>query len=300
MKLGFIGTGHIGNPMAKNLIKAGHQLVVHDLREETAANLIELGATWAGSPRAVAEQCQVVFMSLPGPPEVQTVMLGHGGVLEGASAGTVVFDLSSNAPQMVRLIGERAREQGVTFLDSPVSGGVTGAEKATLAVMVGGDRAAFDAHRELLDAIGSNVFHLGELGAGSVVKLMNNMVNLVFGLVMDEALVTGLKAGIAPELLHQVLSVSSAGALVDRMPGLFRRRFDAPTFTLTLGAKDCGLAVAAGRELGVPMPVAAAAEQVYLWAKGLGLGDKAPAAALLVYERAAGVEVHPEQSSRPA
>ena len=291
MEIGFIGTGNIGNPMARNLIKAGHQLVVHDLREAAAANLVELGARWAESPRAVAEQCGVLFTSLPGPPEVERVVLGPDGILDGARPSTVLFDLSSNAPPVIRAIAARAREHGVTVLDAPVSGGVSGAEKGTLAVMVGGDRAAFEAHRPLLEAIGANIFHLGDVGAGSTVKLMNNLIALAIGPLLQEAVVVGAKAGIAPQTLFEVFSVSSSGPLVRGLPRLFQRQFDDPTFALALAAKDVGLAVATGRDLGVPMPMAATAEQLYLWAKGRGLGDKNSLATLLLYEETAGITV---------
>ncbi|HZU76220.1 MAG TPA: NAD(P)-dependent oxidoreductase [Dehalococcoidia bacterium] len=291
MPTGFIGTGHMGNPMARRLIGAGHQLVVHDLNEAAAANLIELGAQWAGSPREVAERCELIFLSLPGPPEVRQVVLGEDGVLPAARPGTVIFDLSSNAPETVRDLARRASERDVTFLDSPVSGGTVGAERGTLAVMVGGDRAAFEAHRGALEAIGGNVFHLGDSGAGAIVKLMNNMLILSFNCLLDEALVVGQKAGIDPETLHSVLSVSSSAPVLSPMPRLFDRRFDEPTFTLALASKDINLAVQAGTELGVPMPVASAAGQVFQWAKGNGLGGKSPQGVLLQYERAAGVEI---------
>jgi 3-hydroxyisobutyrate dehydrogenase len=271
------------------LIKAGHQLVVHDLREAATANLVELGARWADSPRAVAQQCGVLFTSLPGPPEVERVVLGPDGILEGARPGTVLFDLSSNAPPAIRAIAARAGERGVTVLDAPVSGGVGGAERATLAVMVGGDRTAFEAHRPLLEAIGEHVFHLGEVGAGATVKLMNNLIALSIGPLLQEAVVVGAKAGIAPQTLFEVFSVSSSGPLVRGLPRILRRQFDDPTFTLALAAKDVGLALATGRDLGVPMPMAATAEQLYLWAKGRGLGDKNSLATLLLYEEAAGI-----------
>lgn len=292
MDVGFIGLGNMGNPMARNLIRAGHQLVVYDVRENAAANLIELGARWAASPKAVAEQCRVVFASLPGPPEVERVVLGPDGVLAGAARGSVLFDLSSNAPPVIRRIAAQAADHGVTVLDAPVSGGVGGAEKATLAVMVGGERAAFEAHRELLSAIGANVFHLGAVGSGSVVKLMNNLIALSIGPLLDEAVVVGAKAGIPPATLFEVMSVSSAGPLVRGLPRLFRRNFEDASFALALARKDVGLAVGAGRDLGVPMPVAAAVEQVYEWAKGNGLGDKNSLATLLLYEQAAGIEIH--------
>jgi 3-hydroxyisobutyrate dehydrogenase len=160
--------------------------------------------------------------------------------------------------------------------------------------MVGGDRSAFEAHRDLLGAIGQNVFHLGDVGAGATVKLMNNLIALSIGPLLDEAVVVGTKAGIPPHTLFEVMSVSSAGPLVRGLPRLFKRNFDDPTFTLELAAKDVGLAVGAGRDLGVPMPVAAAVEQVYQWAKGHGLSGMNSLATLLLYEQAAGVEVRAE------
>ncbi|MHB8577800.1 MAG: NAD(P)-dependent oxidoreductase [Dehalococcoidia bacterium] len=291
MEIGFIGLGNMGNPMARNLVRAGHSLTVHDLREDSAANLLELGASWATSPRAVAERCTVLFTSLPGPAEVERVVFGPDGILEGARAGTVLFDLSSNAPSVIRSISQRAAERGVTVLDAPVSGGVRGAREGTLAVMVGGDKPAFDTNLDVLKAIGTNVFHLGGVGNGAVVKLMNNLISLSIGPLLDEAVVTAVKAGIPPRTLFEVMSVSSAGPLVRGMPRLFAREFDDVSFALALAAKDIGLAVGAGRELGVPMPIAAAVEQVFLWAKGSGLAEKNSLATLLLYERAAGVEV---------
>lgn len=291
MRVGFIGTGNIGNPMARNLLKAGHTMVVHDLRERAAANLLELGAEWGSDPAAVASRVEVLFTSLPGPAEVEHVLTAAAGILAGARRGLVYFDLSTNAPSVARRLAAVAAEHGVTYLDAPVSGGVSGAEQATLAVMVGGDRGAFDAHRPLLEAIGANVFHLGEVGAGCTAKLVNNLIALTTGHIINEALVAGVKAGIDAATLYEVMRVSSASRFVAGVPRLLERRFDDPTFTLALGAKDVGLAVALGREHGVPMPVAAAAEQAMLTAVAAGYGDKASSATLLAFEALAGVTV---------
>lgn len=291
MNIGFIGTGNIGNPMARNLIKAGHTLIVHDLREAASANLLELGASWAGSSAEVAARVAVVFTSLPGPVEVERVLTGPDGILAGARPGTVYFDLSTNAPSVARRLAAVAAARGVTYLDAPVSGGVSGAEQATLAVMVGGDREAFAAHRHLLEAIGANVFHLGDVGAGCTAKLVNNLIGLASRHIVNEALVAGVKAGIDARTLYEVMNVSSASAFVQGVPGLLERRFDDPTFTLALAAKDVGLAVGLGRELGVPMPVAAAAEQAMLAAVAAGFGAKGSSATLLAQEELAGVEV---------
>lgn len=290
MRLGFIGTGHIGNPMARNLIKAGHELVVNDLRPDACANLLELGAVWAESPAAVGAQTGVIFTSLPGPAEVEAVLTGAEGILAGARPGTVYFDLSTNAPATARRLAVIAAERGVTYLDAPVSGGVAGAEKGTLAVMVGGDRAAFEAHKPLLEAIGANIFHLGDVGAGCTAKLANNLIALGVSHLINEALVMGVRAGIDAQTLYQVMTVSSASRFVQGVPRLLERAFDAPTFTLALGAKDVGLAVSLGREHGVPMPASAAIEQSLLAAAGAGHGAKASSATLLWLEALAGVE----------
>lgn len=291
MRVGFIGTGNIGNPMARNLIKAGHELVVNDLRESACTNLLELGATWAPGPAAVAAQVEVIFTSLPGPVEVEQVLTGQDGILAGARRGTVYFDLSTNAPATARRLARIAAQHGVTYLDAPVSGGVSGAEKATLAVMVGGDRQAFETYKPLLHAIGANIFHLGDVGAGCTAKLVNNLIALSVGHIINEALTAGVKAGLDARTLYEVMNVSSASRFVQGVPRLLERRFDEPTFTLALATKDVGLAVALGREHGVPMPAAAAVEQAMLAAVASGLGGKASSATLLALEALAGVQV---------
>ena len=290
MEAGFIGTGNMGNPMAGNMLKAGNSLIVHDAKDAAAANLLELGGKWADSPRAVAEQTGVIFFSLPGPPEIEAVLTGANGVLAGAKPGSIVFDLSTQGPATAKRMAAVAAERGVTYLDAPVSGGVGGARAGTLAVMVGGDRAAFDAYKPLLDAIGTNVFHMGEVGAGSTVKLMNNLIALAVQPLIQEAVITGIKAGIAPEKLYEVMSVSSAQNVVRGLPRMLEHDFDTIQFALALANKDVGLAVQLGRELGVPMPVASAAHAVYQWAMGKGYGVKNTGATMLLYEEATGAE----------
>ncbi len=289
MDVGFIGTGNIGNPMCANVIKGGHQVVVNDLVEEHTANLIELGAAWAESPAAVASQCEVVLTSLPGPPEVEAVLRGNEGILEGAEPGLVCFDLSTNLPSTVRRLAERAAEQGVTLLDSPVSNGVVGAERAELAVMVGGGRAAFDRYKPVLECIGNNVFHMGELGMGAMTKIINNMVGLTCMQVLMEASVLAQKAGLDPQQTYEVMSVASARGYVGNMPTMLERNFDDPTFFLQWAAKDVSLAVQAAREEGMPLPLASAAADYLFRAKNRGLGLKSPMATLEAAEEDAGL-----------
>ena len=213
MKIGFIGTGNMGNPMAANLIKAGHQLTVHDLRREAAINLLEMGAEWADSPRR-GRPGQRRGPNQPSRPQGRR---GGGswartGILEGAGSGSVIFDLSTNSPTVVRRLHETCAERGVTLLDSPVSGGTYGAAAGTLAVMVGGDRATFDRFEPTLGAIGSHVVYCGDIGAGSVCKICNNLMSMGIGVLLSEALTLGVKAGVdlAPPLADVIAHSSGS------------------------------------------------------------------------------------------
>jgi 3-hydroxyisobutyrate dehydrogenase len=174
MKLGFIGVGNMGNPMAANLVTAGHSLQVFDIRRESAANLLEAGATWANSPKEAATGVEATFLSLPMPADVERVVLADDGVLAGTKSGGAIFDMSTNSPTVVRSLCDKAKAKGVAFLDAPVSGGVRGARAGTLAIMVGGDKGVFAKYEPALKAIGANVIHCGDIGAGNVVKLVNN------------------------------------------------------------------------------------------------------------------------------
>ncbi len=287
--VGFIGVGNIGNPMCANVIKGGHRVVVNDLVEEHAANLIELGAIWADTPAEVAAQSEVVLTSLPGPPEVTAVLRGASGILEGAEPGLVCFDLSTNLPTTVKILAERAAEHGVTFLDSPVSNGVQGAIDATLAVMVGGDEAAFEKYKPVLECIGSNVFHMGELGMGALTKIINNMVGITSSQVLIEATVIAEASGLDPERAYEVMSVASAQNYVRNMPTLLQRDFDDPPFYLKWAAKDVSLAVQVALEQGIPSPLASAASDMLNRAKNRGHDTKSVLATLLSAEEDAGV-----------
>ena len=287
--VGFIGVGKIGNPMCANVIKGGHRVVVHDLVEEHAANLIELGAIWAESPAQVASQSEVVLTSLPGPPEVTAVLRGADGILEGAEPGLVCFDLSTNLPSTVKMLAERAAERGVVFHDSPVSNGVQGAIDATLAVMVGGDHASFEKYKPVLECIGSNVFHMGELGMGALTKIINNMVSISSIQLLVEATVIAESAGLDAHKAYEVMSVASAQHYVQNMPTLLEREFDDPSFFLKWAAKDVSLAVQVAREHGVPSPMASASSDMLNRAKNRGHDLKSPMATLLSTEEDAGV-----------
>src|SRR6058998_3856083 len=259
MKVGFIGLGTMGRHMASNLMKGGHQLVVNDVRREAAAPHVQAGAVWADSPRAVAEATNVVFTSLPGPPEVESVALGERGLGAGLVAGKAYFDLSTNSPGLVRKIHEVFKKKGIHMLDAPVSGGPRGAESRRLALWVGGDEDIFKRYKPVLDAIGDQPYYVGPIGAGSVAKLVHNCAGYVIQTALAEVFTMGVKAGVEPLGLWKAVR-QGAGARRRTFDGLAEQflpgRFEPATFALRLAHKDVTLAVGLAREHRVPMRLA--------------------------------------------
>jgi len=293
MKLGFIGTGNMGNPMAANLIKAGHQVTVHDLRREAATNLLEMGANWADSPKEAVPGNEVVFTSLPVPRDVEAVVLGENGILEGASSGQVFFDLSTNSPTMVRRLHDECAARGVTLMDSPVSGGTYGAAAGTLAVMVGGDKATFDRFKPTLDAIGTHVVYCGGIGNGAVCKICNNLMSMGTGALLAEALTLGVKAGVDLATLADVINNSTGGSkrLADKFPRfLFKGNFE-PGFATALAAKDVRLATDLGREYGIPMELSNMVDQLHVEALARGWGPEDSDAVAKIQEEKSGIQL---------
>jgi len=295
MRVGFIGLGNMGGPMALNMIKAGHTLTVYDLRREAAELHLAAGAQWADSPASVAAQSEVVVTSLPGPKEVEAVALGEAGILSKLAGGAVYADLSTNSPSVIRQLHATFKAKGIDMLDAPVSGGVPGARNATLAVMVGGKKEVFERIKPVLDAIGDKVTYIGESGAGAVAKLVHNMIAICSTPLLAEAFTMGVKAGVAPESLLKVVEDGAYGQgmlLKGTMPKMvFRGNFDRVTFALKLARKDLGLATEVGRELNVPMPIASLVEQDFLSALANGLGEKDSTAAVTIQEGRANVKV---------
>ena len=295
MRIGFIGLGNMGGPMALNVLKAGHTMVVTDLRHELAKPHLALGAVWADTPRAVAQASEVVFTSLPGPREVEAVALGPGGILEGAARGTLYVDLSTNSATLIRKIHGVCAARGVDVLDAPVSGGVPGARSGKLAVLVGGDEALYRRVKPVLDAIGDKVTWVGAIGCGTVAKLVHNMVSACSRMAIAEGMTLGVKAGVAPEVLLDALSKSSFGqmrVLKDMIPNtVFPGAYDDVNFALKLLRKDVGLATELGREYHVPMMIAAIAEQQLEEALRRGWGDKDSMTFFKLQEERAGVEL---------
>ncbi len=293
MKVGFVGLGNMGNPMAANLVKAGHELTVHDLRREAATNLLEMGANWADVPKDVVPGNDVVFTSLPVPRDVEAVVLGDNGILEGSDASTVYMDLSTNSPTVIRRLHDICADKGVTVMDAPVSGGVYGAAAATLAVMVGGDRAVFDRMKPTLDAIGSHVVYCGPIGNGMVCKICNNLLSMGIGVLMTEALTLGVKAGVDLATLADVIANSSGGnrRLVEKFPRyLFKGNFE-PGFATALAAKDVRLATDLGREYGIPMELSNLVDQRHVEAMFRGWGPEDSDAVSKIQEEKAGIQL---------
>jgi 3-hydroxyisobutyrate dehydrogenase-like beta-hydroxyacid dehydrogenase len=256
MPIGFIGLGMMGAGMASNLQKAGHKLVVHDLRRQSASHHLAAGAEWADSPRAVAEKCDVVFTSLPTPSDVEAVGFGADGLVHGFGKGAAWFDLSTNSVSLVREMHAKLAEQGIALLDAPVSGGPRGANSGKLAIWVGGDEALFNKHKAVLDAMGDQARYIGPIGAGSVAKLVHNLSGAAVNVALAEAFTMGVKAGIEPLALWAAIRQGAGGRarMFDRMGGQFLTgRYDPPDFALRLLHKDVSLACQLGREVGVPM-----------------------------------------------
>ena len=294
MKVGFIGLGTMGRHMAASLMKAGHELVVHDVRREAAVPHLEAGAGWADTPRGVAEATEVVFTSLPGPPEVEAVALGAEGLLAGLAAGKVYFDLTTNSPALVRRIHDAFKAREIHMLDAPVSGGPRGAETRRLALWVGGDEEVFNRYKPVLDAIGDQPYYVGPIGAGSIAKLAHNCAGYVIQTALAEVFTLGVKAGVDPLALWKAVRQGAVGrrrsfdGLVDQfLPG----RFDPAAFALRLAHKDVTLAVSLGREHKVPMRLANVTLEEMTEALNRGWGERDSRVAMLLQEERTGVEI---------
>ena len=293
MKVGFIGTGNMGNPMAVNLVKGGHDVTVHELRREAATNLLEMGAHWAGSPKEATAGSEIVFTSLPGPRDVDAVALGEDGIMEGAVPGSIHIDLSTNSPTAIRRLHQVCGEKSVIVMDAPVSGGVFGAAAGTLAVMVGCDRAVFDRVKPTLDSIGTHVVYCGPIGNGAVCKLCNNLLSMGIGMMLTEALTLGVKAGVDLAVLADVITNSSGGCkrLTEKSPRyLFKGNFE-PGFATALAAKDVRLATELGREYGIPLELSNLVDQRHVEALLRGWGPEDSDAVSKIQEEKAGVQL---------
>jgi 3-hydroxyisobutyrate dehydrogenase len=299
MDIGFIGVGNMGAGMANNLLKAGYTLTINDLQRDRAAPLLEQGARWGETPRQVAAQSEITFTSLPGPVEVEAVATGQEGILVGARQGTVYIDLSSNSPTLVRRMHAIFRDRGIHMLDAPVSGGVIGARSGRLAVMVGGDEAIYQQVKPVLDAIGDNVVYCGNIGAGSVCKLVHNCIAAITAQAISECFTLGVKAGVDVKALWETTRRGAFGrgaGGIHTLPenwfqGDFEPDWDKGFFSTALMRKDVGLATQLAREFNVPMALANLAEQELVQAINRGWGGAPTTKVRLLQEERADVQV---------
>lgn len=291
-KIGFIGLGIMGNPMAKNLLKAGYGLTVYDIVPERVDDLVEAGAQAGSSSRSVAEKSEIIITMLPNSPEVREAVLGENSVLDGARPGTILIDMSSIAPLASREIAAKAKEKGVVMLDAPVSGGEPKAIDGTLAIMVGGPEDTFEKVKEILSVMGASVTRVGEIGSGNVTKLANQMIVALNIAAMSEAMVLATKAGVNPEKVYQAIRGGLAGSTVldAKMPLVLDGNFT-PGFRIELHIKDLMNALDTAHELGIPVPLSSAIMEVMQSLKVDGKGSDDHGGIIQFYEQLAKVEV---------
>lgn len=289
MKIGFIGLGIMGKPMSKNLLKAGYELMVRDLNQAAVDELVALGAQEAKSGAEVAAACETIITMVPNSPHVRAAVLGEEGVIETAKPGTVLIDMSSIDPVESKSIGAALAEKGIEMLDAPVSGGEPKAIDGTLSVMVGGKKELFDKYRELLSAMAGSVVYVGELGAGNIAKLANQMIVAINIAAMSEALTFAKKAGADPELVYQAIRGGLAGSTVldAKAPMVLNRNFK-PGFRIELHIKDLTNALNAAHSVTSPVPITAQLMEIMQTLKADGLEKEDHAAIAKYYEKLAG------------
>jgi 2-hydroxy-3-oxopropionate reductase len=284
-RVGFIGLGIMGMPMAQNLMQAGYSLTVHNRSPQKAEQLGAEGASVAASPKEVAHQSDILITMLPDSPQVREVVAGEDGVLEGIGEGTLLIDMSTISPVVTQELSEALKEKGASMLDAPVSGGDVGAIEGTLSIMVGGEEEDFERARPLFEAMGKTITHVGPTGAGQVVKAANQVVVALTIEALSEALVLGFAGGVSAE---KVLDVLSGGLAANKVMEVKREKFLShsfePGFRSELHHKDLGIALAAGREYGVVLPVTAIVDQMLLSMRRKGWGGEDHSALLRVIE----------------
>ena len=293
--IGYIGLGKMGTPMAVNIQKAGYPMVVYDVREAATKPLLDGGARLASSPAEVARLSDVIFTSLPRPQEVEEVITGPGGILEGIKDGAIYLDLSTCGPDLLRGLEPEFSRKGVHVMDSPVLSSPVDAITRQVIVMVGGEQNIFERVHPILDAFADKVVYAGDLGAACVCKLVHNMISIVVQEVVAEGLTVGVKAGVGLPALLDSGGRGVVGFMRDRLAStVFSGQFEPPVFTLALARKDLGLATELGRGNSVPMPVANLVEQIMVQAMNRGWAEKDRTIAFTLQEESAGVQVRGE------
>lgn len=293
MKIGFVGLGIMGKPMVKNLLKAGHEVVVFDIARENMENVATAGAQSADSAKAVAEQCAVIITMLPNSPHVKTVVLGDNGVLEGADDGAILIDMSSIAPQVSQEIERACAEKGVKMIDAPVSGGEPKAIDGTLSIMVGGDKTVFEQVKDdILLKMGSSAVWCGNIGAGNTTKLANQVVVALNIAAVAEALTLAKKSGVDPELVFEAIKGGLAGSTVmnAKAPMMIAGNIE-PGFKIDLHIKDLANALDTGHDMGSPLPLAAAVMEMLQTLKADGFGQNDHSALAEYYAKVSGTKI---------
>ncbi len=282
----------MGKPMSKNLLKAGHEVVVCDLNHGAVEEVVAAGAQSAATPRDIAQQVELVITMLPNSPEVKQVVLGTAGILEGAKAGLIVADMSSIAPLASREVAAKLAEQGVEMLDAPVSGGQPKAIDGTLSVMVGGKQEVFDRCLPVFKAMAASIVRVGDIGAGNVAKLANQVVVALNIAAVSEALVLAAKSGVEPELVFRAIRGGLAGSTVmeAKAPLMLDRKFN-PGFRINLHIKDLNNALETGHQFGAPLPLTAAVMEIMQALKIDDMGDCDHGALVRYFEKQAKIEL---------
>jgi 2-hydroxy-3-oxopropionate reductase len=291
-KIGFVGLGIMGKPMSKNLIKAGHKLVVYDIAPKPVEELKQAGAEVGTSPSDVASKTDIIITMLPNSPHVKQAILGEKGVVEGAKPGALVVDMSSIAPLVAREVAGELAKKGIRMLDAPVSGGEPKAIEGTLSIMVGGAKADFDQMFPIFKSMGSSAVLTGAIGAGNVTKLANQIVVALNIAAVSEALVLATKAGVDPNLVYQAIRGGLAGSTVldAKAPLMMDRKFN-PGFRINLHIKDLGNVLETSHEVGVPLPLSAAVMEIMQALKVDGMGECDHGSIVRYYEKLAQIEV---------
>lgn len=295
MKIGFIGLGVMGKSMAINVLKAGYQLIVLD-SNKASGELVDMGAERAFTNSEIASKSDIIFTSLPNSMVLEEVATGKDGILEGAKEGLIYIDLSSVTPKTIQGIAKKAADKGVSVLDAPVSGGEAGAKAGTLTIMVGGNEEAFNKALPVLNAMGKKVIHIGEVGSGNSVKLVNNLLLGANMVAVSEALALGVKIGLKPEIMYDIISESSGSsyALTAKYKNYIAKGNFEPGFTIDLQHKDLQLAVDAAKDMKMPLPIGTLTQQMLEIGRAKGLGGKDISAVLNLYEEWGQIEVREE------
>lgn len=298
-KVGFIGLGIMGKPMAKNLVKAGFSLVVHNRSLAAVDELVKQGATAAGSPREVASSVEIIITMLPNSPDVESVALGANGIKEGATNGQFFIDMSTINPIVSQKIAKELEPLGVAMVDAPVSGGEKGAVEGALSIMVGGRPQDFERALPIFNALGKTITHMGPLGAGGFTKLANQIIVAINLTAIGEALVFGTKAGVDPQKMIRALAGGLAGSkCLDQKSEKILTGDFGPGFKIDLHFKDLNLIHEAARAVGVPIPTAAFVEQLFAVLRVRGRGGLDHSGVITLFEDLAGVQVRRGGTSR--